>query len=65
MRQLAVQNPFYEGLGELLEQTALAEQIFRFLVVFQKLIEDFFRDGNNRSFPRKLFRALRPFTQFL
>src|SRR5262249_10635737 len=63
MRQLSVLDPFDERLGELLEQTALTEQVFGFLIVFQKLIEDVFRDGHNGSFPRKLFRALWPFTQ--
>src|SRR5262247_1107698 len=64
MSHLSVQDPFYEGFGELLEQTALTEQVFGFLVVFQKFIEDFFSDGHNRSFPRKLLRALWPFTRF-
>src|SRR5215468_2180657 len=64
MSHLSIQDPFDEGFGELLEQTALSNQVFGLLVVFQKFIEDFFRDSHNRSFPRKLFQALWPFTRF-
>src|SRR5262245_10824428 len=62
MSHLSVQDSVNQGFGELLEETALSKQVFGLLVVFQKLVEDFFRDSHNRSFPRKLFRALWPFT---
>src|SRR5262249_2365885 len=64
MGQLSLQDSFNQGFGELLEEAALAEQVLRFLVVLQKFVEEFFRDGHNQSFPRKLVRALWPFTRF-
>jgi hypothetical protein len=69
MSHLSVQDPFNQGFGELLEETALTEWVFGFLIVFQKFIEDFFSDGHDRSFPRMLSRMLSraswPFTQLL
>src|SRR5687767_3791504 len=49
MRQFTVEDPFNEGFGELLEQTALTEHVFGFLVVFQKLIEDFFSEDRKST----------------
>jgi hypothetical protein len=34
MSYLSVQDPFNQGFGELLEETALTEQVFWFLIVF-------------------------------
>jgi hypothetical protein len=43
--EFAVECALDEGLGELLEQPVLTEEVFRLLVILQQLVEQF---GSNR-----------------
>ncbi len=42
LRQLGLHRPLNQSFGQLLQEPAFPDQIFRFLVVFYQLVEQFF-----------------------
>jgi hypothetical protein len=45
---LAFEHAFDEATGELVEETALLEQVFGFVAVLEELVEQFFGNGHSK-----------------